>query len=483
MKRIFRPRLIALIAATTALATLIPAGFAVGFHDTDDTVDFGNGVLQLHMVDGDSDEFRYGDAIQPISESRCEVSVDAGADLVTFEGTSDRGPGINDHGLGVKSGGAQGVACGRVDTTEELHVSLLHGASLPLDGLEVAEAHLDIEVKQSAEVIITTYFGSTELETFTLRTGDSIIDGEGSEPYDMEKAIVISTSDAPITNCRQRSDSGPDAGAADNCRWILEDVIPFDSFVMTAGLGEFSLEGGTDGTAAATPDIESEYGSDSLFFLTDIDGILDCGDMVSTGDGFTAPEGVFTRLLNVDGSDCIPKPYTLSSSFLLGEEGEEDDRNIVDFFPEGDQDAQYSARLTSLPYMAPTDQMLPTIEYDPDGEGTLPYRLMQWCQTAEITYVADDGGDLVQDLETGLIERLIGPADNLATSDPTDDTHPVLPSGETWCIADMETRVFNGSVDTLADGTKKDSNDPDYAGKLQTTWWVYGEDDPGFRFG
>lgn len=452
MKRIFRPRLIALIAATTALATLIPAGFAVGFHEDGDTVDFGSGVLQLHMVDGESDEFRYtdGDTVvttQPITETRCEVSYgDPTDDLITFEGTSDRGPGINDHGLGVKSGGAQGVACGRVSDDEELHVSLLQGEDLPLDGLMVAEAHLDIEVKHSAEVVITTYFGGSQLETFTLRSGNSIIEGQGTDsPESLDPAIVISTSANPITNCRNRSDSGPDAGAADNCRWVLEDITPFDSFVMTAGAGEFTLEGGNDGTVPAI----DGYGSDSLFFLA---AGLDCGETVSTGDGFNDPEGVFTRLQNVDGSICVPKPYSLSSSFDA-----ENGDNLVDFVPEGEQEAQYSARLTSLPYLA-SGQTLPTIEYDPDGSG---YRLMEWCLTAEITYVADDGGDLVQDLETGLIERLIEPAGDTPIL-------PEIPEGETWCIADMETRVLD---------------DPAFAGMIQTTWWVFGEDDPGFRFG
>jgi hypothetical protein len=221
---------------------------------------------------------------------------------------------------------------------------------------------------------------------------------------------------------------------------------------MRALSGEFTLEGGNDGTPAAA----EGFGGDSLFFLTDIDGILNCGDTVTVGDALTDPEGVFTRLNFFNEPECVLKPYEIAAQFQTG-----DGSNLVDFLPEGSVVAHYSARLTGVAVSSPGENPLTRgIEYDRDGEGAaFGFEYMAWCTAATIVYNTDAGGDFVVDATTGLVERTITAATlppDLATEDE-DDYH-------TWCIADMETRVVGTS------------------GEIQTTWWVYGEDDPKFDF-
>lgn len=430
-----RARWIALITTIAALGALVPT-VASGFHDEGDAVDYGEGVLRLSMAEGDtpSNSFVYepdtGSALQQtITETRCEVNA-TGTALVSFNGTSDRGPGLFDNGLGVKSGGAQGVDCSRVDSTETLGLSLVDGTDAPLDGLLIAEAHLDVELKQSAEIVLTTSAG----ETFTLRSGGSIVEGEGSEP--IADALVVSTSSNPITNCRNRADSGNDAGANDNCRWVIEDVTPFDGFTLSAGSGEFTLEGGDDGTRAASPEIAAEYGSDTLFFLTDT---LDCGETISAGDSEDSPSGIITRLLYTpDGEDCIPKGYILRAAY----DGE--GTNTVDFLPDGAQIARYSGVLSSVPYSA-ENPVLQTLEYDsdgPDADGAFAYETMQWCLKTVTPSEWQDSATIESD---------------------------VMPAGETWCIIGMTTRIA---------GSDDDGNP-----LIRTVWDVIGTQDPGFRFG
>ncbi|HXV70197.1 MAG TPA: hypothetical protein VEB69_02215, partial [Acidimicrobiia bacterium] len=266
---------LAILAALAALAALlVPSGLALGSHDEPTDADFidDQGVLRLQL-NSSVNQFLWNDGAtdhtQTLVATRCEVDT-APSNLVKL--ASNRKVGTFGNSLGVKSGGAQGVACSRVSSGE----SMTFETSGVIADYEIAEVQLDVEMKMGAEVQVQTFLDANSLETFTLRSGSSIVSGQGTEPSGQ---IATSTSGTPIANCRQPSDSGPDAGSLDNCRWVIKDIKPFDRIVFTALAGEYSIEGGGDGTPAAA----AGFGSDSLFFLTDVE-TLTCGGSADFGD-------------------------------------------------------------------------------------------------------------------------------------------------------------------------------------------------------
>jgi hypothetical protein len=429
------------VLSALALAFVVPAVMASGQSDSGIESPFDTvGELILHL-DGADSYFEYAGARQYITEARCEIGlvppgetagfVEPFAELVALDQSSDRGAGSFDDAIGVKSGGAQGVDCSRVDDGETLVLefvdTLSTGGAAPLSGLSTAIAELDVEAKQDAAVVATTYFNGELAGVYELRTGGAIIPGEGTDPDPATPWLANSTAAAPVANCSDRSDSGSDSGANDNCRWVITAGIPFDEIHLSANSGEFSLEGGADGTPSnPTSDF---VGPESVFYLTDIDGILDCGDTVSVGDGITTPQGIITRLNYFTTPECVLKPYTLESTFSDGEQQ-------ISFAPDGDVVARYSAALTFLPELA-TNPLSQVLQYDPEADGT--FVDMQWCEDSTITQSIGTAGELVR----------------TATS-------ATLPGGESWCIA---------AVDGLNLATSQ----------VQLTWWVYGEDDPKFK--
>lgn len=224
------------------------------------------------------------------------------------------------------------------------------------------------------------------------------------------------------------SDCGPDSKDRDNVRKVI-DGFQFDTIVMSVSAttpdAAFSLEGGGDLTAAGP--LGTTLGTnDSLFRVVQVfDGQLDCGDTITEGDGTTTPEAVFTRYNNTDGSACFLKPYNFSTTF-------DGSNELVSFLPEGPQPAAYSGLLTFLPENGTAPFSIDGLEYDDDGDGA--FVLMQWCD-----------------------EPLVVDGSGTVTSDP-------LPPGETWCIL--------GSTSVTQGGS------PVF---FQTTWEVYGEDDPIIR--
>lgn len=225
------------------------------------------------------------------------------------------------------------------------------------------------------------------------------------------------------------SDCGPDSKDRDNVRKIIEGFT-FDTIEMRVSestpSAAFSLEGGADLTVPGP--LGTTLGTNDTLFrvVRTYDGQIDCGDTISDGDGMTTPFASFTRYENTDGSTCLLKPYDFETVFDNGVEE-------VRFDPDDDtQPAAYSGVLTFLPEDGTAPFSIDGLEYDPEGDGT--FILMQWCDEP---LVVDSGGNV--------------------TSDP-------LPPGETWCILSTTSVTLGGSPVTF-----------------QTTWDVYGEDDPNFR--
>jgi len=228
---------------------------------------------RLHMTSGD-DAFRYGDEgdeiVQPIVQgnSGCEIKPATGP-LATLSssalsGGGVKGPGIFDHGIGVKSGGSNGTPCSETSDKEQLTISS--------NGNSWFELRLNVEAKGNAWIVVELALADgPAIQTHQLLTGASI------ETYNVQNGTTLTpTMDFPYTAttvggstpdaaCANPSDSGADSGPNDNCLWTIQANAVFDTVRIHTLVGAVSLEGGHDfeafdaaGTAAG------QY--DSLFF-------------------------------------------------------------------------------------------------------------------------------------------------------------------------------------------------------------------------
>ena len=102
----------------------------------------------------------------------------------------------------------------------------------------MTKGSFDIEAKKNAVVKAVTYdqVGGAPPQTYYLVTGTS-----------KNNPRIPSLPNADLS-CSAKSDSGPDSGASDNCRWNITGQ--WTKIEFTAIVGEFGLEGGADGTGA-----------------------------------------------------------------------------------------------------------------------------------------------------------------------------------------------------------------------------------------
>lgn len=319
-------KLVAILSALAVMLAVIPAG---GAH-LGESGDGEPPLLRLH-VGTDGQYFQYepvdGDPVRqnlptPVN---CELR-NVNGPLAALSG-NNRGPGIHGISIGVKSGGSQGVPCGRVDSKENLTLSLV---GVPA----AAKAELDLELKGGARVQLELYLGGQKTETFEVRAGAGVVAGEGVDGTPGVPFSALVSAEQPIANCQGQADSGPDAGALDNCRVTVHPTVPFDAIKFVPKMGEFSLEG--------SGDFGNDPAFDTIFYLSQFEGELDCGDEVSKDDGVV--EATIIRHDNWDGTDCTLKPYTLR---VNADDPEEEGAQTVTFLlSEDGQAAFYEAFLT-----------------------------------------------------------------------------------------------------------------------------------------
>lgn len=375
----------------------------------------GDETLRLHLG-SDATSFVYSNGGDPVTQAigtpkNCQITVEG--PLASIDG-SDRGPGLKDGSIGIKTGGSTGVPCARVDATEDL--------TLSLDGVPAAvRASLDLEFKGSVRLDIVVSRGGTEVDTFQVRSGGGIVGGEGVDGSATAPFTATATSAEPVVNCRNASDSGPDAGPADNCYVTIEPSSAFDAVEIRPLSGEVSLEG--------SGDYGNDPAFDTIFVLEEYTGELGCTEADNTA---TIEEGnvfgTITRLENTDGSECVLKPYTLD----VDVEGE-----TLIFVPVDNEGAPQLAAYQGTVAFAPQNSANPftsQLEYDQDGEGPLGFEDMPWCA-----------------------------GDPFASPDvPGSIDTSVIPANHTWCIVSETTGI-------------------DSATQTRTTWNVVGIGDPKFR--
>jgi hypothetical protein len=206
-----------------------------------------------------------------------------------------------------------------------------------LAGKQIDFAELDIEAFNSVTVRAQSYLGSTLVDTSLLLTTES----EGAE-WD---------------------DDG-------NYRWILNPSSPFDKLVLSVDssspTGAFSLEGGSDG-APAGPLGTALQTKDSVFQLTEITGIIDCGETAPTVGGDGTPAATLSRGPN---PECTPLPYLLRS--------DPDDSILLQKDASSQPGANFFLEIVWDPEATPSGP-LPMTTIDYDGPGGDPAVEVQWC--------------------------------------------------------------------------------------------------------
>ena len=381
-----KSKVVVALSGLALAAVVLPGAIAAGTNGPPPVPITGGGVLRLHMAK-DADFFRFEpptgsglpSATQRIRSKKCAASLNPATSLVTLSSTPTPPAGvvgIQDHSLGVKTATestSSESSCNRVDASEALTLAL----SGTLAGKQIDFAELDIEAYNGVTVHADSYLGSKLVDTSLLPT---------SEP------------------------AGKEWSDDDNVRWILNPSQPFDRLVLSVDgstpNGAFSLDGGGDG-AAAGPLGTALQTKDTLFQLTEITGIIDCGETAPPVGGGNTPEATLSRGEN---PNCTPLPYLLRT---------DPDNSVL---LQKDASSQPGANFLLDITWEPEDAVLPvpatTIDYD--GDGPNPPQTVQWCRGTTANPTLPDGQkwclakqstELVSDGQMQVSERYYGAGD------------------------------------------------------------------------
>jgi len=305
-------------------------------------------------------------------KSKCILQF-AGSDLVALSSTGGNGSGdigVGPDSLGVPDG-PKGVACYRFSYNKNEVIEFSLGTDTTdaagiIDANAFYRLELDIEVKKNALLFLEVMIGGSVIETYELRSGNSI------DPTDPDAS---ETPGAKIWNCNALSDSGSDAGRNDNCRWEIEELG--QTFRLWAAVGEASWEGGGDFTGEA-------YDNNSVIYLTKANvGALGCGenspasggtDTGPIGDGENDASCAVTRL-DPSSSTGGETTCTVNIGYLFrnlegnGIEGCElikfdDEEQLaasidICFPPEPRQDLGFDSPMTEVEFVNPLPNMPP----------------------------------------------------------------------------------------------------------------------------
>lgn len=326
------------------------------------------GVLRLQLGGGAPSRFLHqpsGTSQSILTSGKCGVALGSPS-LATLKANNGLGTmGRGTDSIGVFDG-PKGVGCYRITASLNESVTLGLGsfnADPSIDASAFYRLELDIEVKQNAVFMLETLIGGTVADTFWMRTGNSIVPGEGS---------TLPGHPSRIFNCLASSDSGPDSGAGDNCRWVVDSLG--QQFRLTPVVGEGSLEGGGDfGTGTAALD------NNSLIYLTKAAiGALGCentpvpqGTTTTTvGDGVNDAQCTITRIdpTGIGGSCTTAVGYVLRNigvaegCDMLKTPGEQLAASADMLFPPEPRTALGGEPLTSIVFSNPSG---PPVNFTP----------------------------------------------------------------------------------------------------------------------
>jgi hypothetical protein len=334
--------------ARSGVAALALVGMLAGF--SPDAVAYGaKGAIRLQL--GGPNQWAYVDpsGIEQASEGislasgrdalvkQCQYSTTGLSDLANLTAITSvlTGPFAADTfpiGLGPDSIGvydnAKGVSCYRMTGSLVEGVKFAFGASVATlvgPGVIFDRLELDMEVKQDAEFQLKV-IRDTVVTNYYLRSGGSIVAGQGTagESNPLNR----------IFNCSAASDSGADAGPADNCRWIINDIgtrFELRAKGVTLGVGGAETErtGNGEGSLEGGGDFADSYANNTIIYLTSLSetGDLTCdkaGTVPPSADNLTGFVGggptALCRVTRIDPTNLghplycdKPFPYLLST--------------------------------------------------------------------------------------------------------------------------------------------------------------------------
>ena len=306
------------LSGTTLLATVGVVGLGTATVANATTpIEVAAGTVTIST--GTTDSIVYDDGVagtpnvnQALGTSgKCALSPASGS-LVAWSSTStaNGAPGYYGDSIGVSSGNkTSGTACSQInqDAGESLALRFTGTALAGAFGatLRATSASLDLEVKSNALVVLQGLDAAGAPITgqvYKLYTGSST----AQNPH----GPLASDSTNADRNCTAQSDSGPDSGANDNCRWIIDFTTPVSGIRITPSVGSADLEGGGDfGTLAGT--------NRTSFAMVDVAdgefcvGATQTATFSGTGDPLIDSSSV-TRLPDTNGNTAGCIPYTLT---------------------------------------------------------------------------------------------------------------------------------------------------------------------------
>jgi hypothetical protein len=248
-----RRRIYALVGAAAVAGALLVVAPALGDHQGGSVTQvefraFGEGGPRIVAAG-------HADQLLVTKNNACDLA-DNGT-LLKIEG-DNRGPGIANLGIGVKSSGSNsnGTPCSQVDSKEKL--TILPGSSLP--GRAFSGVELDLEMTGNAIVLMTFSPASGDPVTYELHTGTSFsvlcattqengAEWPGCSTPLGSPTVVTSETGVLKAGCNAPQNSGPNSGANDNCIWLVTqgfDATRIDLTTSTVSGGTVSLEGGSD---------------------------------------------------------------------------------------------------------------------------------------------------------------------------------------------------------------------------------------------
>ena len=246
--------------------------------------------------------------------TNCGLARNTGMDLLTLAGStggafSESLASYASGSIGVKEK-KSGTSCYQVNavTDESLRIGLgADIASILGDDAIATSAYLDVELKGAVRILAT-----------------ATLDGVTTGLYELQSGSLTNATPqagAVAFDCNSSSDSGPDSGVSDNCRWPIsspswlgDDGIAFDALTFDVLAGSFSLEGGSDG-AVLPP---AQNGTPNASIIEIAGDTIDCGGQTDLEPGVGDAQSVTVyRLTNADPDEpCQLVPYALESAPL-----------------------------------------------------------------------------------------------------------------------------------------------------------------------
>ena len=355
-----------------------------------------NGSPQLNLDqngDGIGDDAAAAQALTLKAGTSCELAGSLPSVTGKYVGLSGK-DGSSDTAVGIQKGSIgvlekkSGNSCAQVNSATE-EITLTAGTEF---NVPFSSALLDVELKQGAQILATAIgtntAGATETRYYELRSGASI-----AKPA----RTGLDPTQVVIWECNNPADSGPDAGALDNCRWPISspswqdedrdgnndsgfgDGFSFTTLTLKALKGQFSLEGGADGLVAGSPSEDSGLPRLATFFEFN-DNLIECGRTIVKNGTNGAPDVEITRHNNlnpeVDGI-CPPIPFALRVTFKNGVQGLQFLKDLTT-----QTSANFTLKVTWTESSVEEDMSLgrTTIDYETDGnplaEKNIP---LSWC--------------------------------------------------------------------------------------------------------